>query len=153
MGKSKQTISRKEYIDDDGWKVLELTAPNFSTVFKTRDNHCIYINNGEIIHEGPYTSNIKLSDFIDMSIDQFVDGLFEEDEVIDLEEVPKGIGTTYKYEPKKKKNKKEEPDIGCGGWGCGCFIAICLFILASSVILGLLGEVAQAIVQYITNLF
>lgn len=85
--------------------------------------------------------------------DQFVDGLFEEDEVIDLEEVPKGIGTTYKYEPKKKKNKKEEPDIGCGGCGCGCFIAICLFILASSVILGLLGEVAQAIVQYITNLF
>lgn len=106
MGKSKQTISRKEYIDDDGWKVLELTAPNFSTVFKTRDNHCIYINNGEIIHEGPYTSNIKLSDFIDMSIDQFVDGLFEEDEVIDLEEVPKGIGTTYKYEPKKKKKQK-----------------------------------------------
>ena len=97
MGKSKQTISRKEYIDDDGWKVLELTAPNFSTVFKTRDNHCIYINNGEIIHEGPYTSNIKLSDFIDMSINQFVDGLFE------VLEQP--TNTNLRRKKTKKKNQ------------------------------------------------
>lgn len=157
--KNKQTLSRREYIDDEGWKVLELTGPNFSTIFKTKDDQCIYINNGKIVHEGHYVPKLSieldsidsldsiLDQMIDSKVDRFVDGLFD-NTVIDLEEVPKTSGTTYKY------IHKEEKRNGCILPGCGgCLVGCCLLLLGTTAILWLLGEAAQTFVQFIINLF
>ncbi len=141
MKENNKQMSRREYLDEDGWKVLELTAPKFSIVFKTKENQCIYINNGKVIHQG----------FYDPAFDQLINSLFDgtglklTDNSIDLEEV----GNTYKFIPKEEKTESQNAGSGCG-CGCGCF---CLFILACLGIFNLLGEIGQAIVHFITNLF
>ena len=162
---------RREYVDTNGWKVVEITGPLSRTLIKTKGDRFICDSNGNI-YEGPYdpklfkgikdmTSIIGMDDkeldtFINNFSTNLVNDIFknfgnnDNDDVIDLEETPNGIGTTYKYIPQKKELQLREP----GFQGCGC----CVFLLFVCVILGAviwpwLVDVGHAIVQFLINLF
>lgn len=159
----------REYIDSDGWHVTEIIGAHSHTLLKTKGDRLICDNNGSI-YEGVFdpelfdrmknlTSDIKLDDerldaFIDSFSRNWVNRIFAEDNdenIIDLIEDTTAQGGSYKYIPITKATQTR--DTGCQGCGCGCLLFVVLFTLIISGILQLLGEAAQAIVQFIVNFF
>lgn len=164
----------KDYIDENGDRVMEIHTPTSHTVIRSNKTHLVYTSDSEKIYDGPIEPIDQsyfdsLFDDLDLDIDSQMENLDRQLEALDkkLDEMdrhlisPTRLSTnnyhynrrTYTPHTQNTYTRKTETQTGCFGGCLGCLVWFIIIIVVIGVIIAGLGHLGQFIIDLISSLF
>ena len=143
----------REYTDENGWKVTELTTPTSHTVYKHNKRRLIYIKNSNALYEGPYDSQYLirlLNQDHCLDLDSLIDDLKEKDS----KEFTDSFENTFDDDFLSDNQKKHKTSADFSfNYGCGCCIITIVSFVLMCIILYAMGHIGMQIIDFIKSLF